>query len=103
MRPRVRSYGESSTATLSPARIRMKFLRILPDTCASTCCLPSSSTLNMAFGSGSITVAITSIASSLDIHLQEQILFLLLRGQHQRPIFGHGDAMLEVGAEAAIF
>src|SRR5215467_7238772 len=65
MRPRVRSYGESSTATLSPARIRMKFFRIFPEMCASTWCLFSSSTRNIAFGSGSITVAITSMASSL--------------------------------------
>src|SRR6266567_4423095 len=66
MRPRVKSYGESSTATLSPARIRMKFLRILPETCARTWCLFSSSTRNIALGSGSITVAMTSIASSLE-------------------------------------
>src|SRR5271163_353669 len=65
MRPRVRSYGESSTATLSPERMRIKFLRILPETCARTWCLFSSSTRNMAFGNGSSTVAITSIASSL--------------------------------------
>src|SRR5689334_9345821 len=44
----------------------MKFLRILPETCASTWCLFSSSTRNIAFGSGSITVAITSMASSLE-------------------------------------
>src|SRR6202162_5823007 len=68
MRPRFRSYGESSTATLSPGRMRMKFLRIFPETCASTWCLFSSSTLNMALGSGSTTVAITSIASSLLMH-----------------------------------
>src|ERR1700674_5076886 len=66
MRPRFRSYGESSTATLSPARMRMKFLRILPETCASTWCLFSSSTRNIALGNGSITVAMTSIASSLE-------------------------------------
>src|SRR5690242_15906274 len=64
MRPRVKSYGESSTATLSPAKIRIKFLRILPETCASTWCLFSSSTRNMALGNGSMTVAITSMASS---------------------------------------
>src|SRR5690349_4437002 len=46
----------------------MKFLRILPETCASTWCLFSSSTLNMALGNGSTTVAITSIASSLLMH-----------------------------------
>src|ERR1051326_970928 len=45
--------------------MRMKFYRILPDTWASTWCLFSSSTRNMALGSGSITTAITSIASSL--------------------------------------
>src|SRR5260370_4508764 len=44
----------------------MKFLRILPERCARTWCLFSSSTRNMAFGSGSITVAMTSIASSFE-------------------------------------
>src|SRR5438034_395873 len=44
----------------------MKFLRVLPETCARTWCLFSSSTRNIAFGSGSITVAITSMASSLE-------------------------------------
>src|SRR6202166_1121182 len=65
IRPRFRSYGESSTATLSPGNMRIKFFRIFPETCASTWCLFSHSTLNMALGSGSTTVAITSIASSL--------------------------------------
>src|SRR5712671_3474034 len=67
MRPRVRSYGESSTATLSPAKMRIKFLRIFPEMCASTWCLFSSSTRNMALGNGSMTVAITSMASSLEL------------------------------------
>src|SRR5215471_13998796 len=49
--------------------MRMKFLRILPETCARTWCLFSNSTRNIAFGSGSITVAITSIASSLGTRL----------------------------------
>src|SRR5438445_3530050 len=44
----------------------MKFLRILPETCARTWCLFSSSTRNIALGSGSMTVAITSMASSLE-------------------------------------
>src|ERR1700680_3052765 len=44
--------------------MRIKFFRILPEICASTWCLFSSSTRNIAFGSGSITVAITSMASS---------------------------------------
>src|SRR5580704_5976972 len=78
MRPRVKSYGESSTATLSPARMRMKFLRILPETCASTWCLFSSSTRNIAFGNGSITVAITSIASSFEF--PESLFFFSSNG-----------------------
>src|SRR5215469_17378192 len=53
--------------------MRMKFLRILPETCARTWCLFSSSTLNMALGSGSITTAITSIASSLLIQLLKPV------------------------------
>src|SRR5689334_9949705 len=73
MRPRVKSYGESSTATLSPARMRMKFLRILPETCARTWCLFSSSTRNIALGNGSMTVAMTSMASSLG--LPESLFF----------------------------
>src|SRR5947209_5883046 len=48
----------------------MKFLRILPEMCARTWCLFSNSTLNIALGSGSTTVAITSIASSLGIPLR---------------------------------
>src|SRR5881296_4714840 len=67
IRPRVRSYGESSTLTRSPGRIRMKFIRILPLTCASTRWPLSSSTRNIAFGSGSTTVPSTSIASSFGI------------------------------------
>src|SRR5687768_16590286 len=69
MRPRVRSYGDSSTFTRSPGRIRMKFIRILPLTWASTRWPLSSSTRNIAFGSGSTTVPSTSIASSLGMPL----------------------------------
>src|SRR3990170_2526626 len=65
MRPRVRSYGESSTRTRSPGRIRMKFIRSLPEMWASTRWPFSSSTANMVFGSGSRTVPSTSIASFL--------------------------------------
>src|SRR5215469_1939509 len=54
--------------------MRMKFLRILPETCARTWCLFSSSTLNMALGNGSITTAITSIASSLLIQLLKSVV-----------------------------
>src|SRR6185503_5945523 len=45
--------------------MRMKFFRIFPEICANTWCLFSNSTRNIAFGRGSITVAITSMASSL--------------------------------------
>src|SRR5258705_1453058 len=58
--------------------MRMKFLRILPETCASTWCLFSSSTRNIAFGNGSITVAITSIASSLEF--PESLFFFSSNG-----------------------
>src|SRR5690349_25097597 len=63
IRPRVRSYGDSSTRTRSPGRIRMKFIRSLPLMCARTRWPFSSSTANIVFGSGSITVPSTSIAS----------------------------------------
>src|SRR6516225_6869205 len=122
MRPRVKSYGESSTATLSPARMRIKFLRILPETCARTLFLFSSSTLNIAFGNGSITVAITSMASSLGFPESPFLLssngcfgissykFLLPRrpghafrpGQNPRTVGGHRDGVLEMRRRAAI-
>src|SRR5215468_6697397 len=130
MRPRVKSYGESSTATLSPAKILMKFLRILPETCASTWCLFSSSTRNIAFGNGSITVAITSIASSLELPespfffsssrfamfsqsgrskaqavtpiLPSRSSHLFRTGQNPRPVRGDCDSVLEMRGRASI-
>src|SRR5215510_10483843 len=95
MRPRVRSYGESSTLTLSPGRIRMKFMRILPDTWASTLWPLSSSTRNMALGSGSTTVPSTSIASSLAIASGRP-------REHVRPVVRDGDGVLEVRGEASV-
>src|SRR5215216_5935482 len=56
IRPRVRSYGDSSTVTLSPGRIRMKCIRILPEMCARIMWPLSSLTRNMALGSVSETV-----------------------------------------------
>src|SRR5579875_1053696 len=67
MRPRVRSYGDNSTLTLSPGRMRIKFKRILPDTWASTLWPVCSSTRNIALGSASVTVPSTSIVSFLAI------------------------------------
>src|SRR5438270_9816485 len=67
MRPRFKSYGDSSTNTLSPGTTRMKFMRIFPEMCARTACPFWSSTLNMALGRASETVPSTSITSfSLD-------------------------------------
>src|SRR3954469_19337218 len=63
MRPRVRSYGDSSTRTRSPGRIRMKFIRSLPLIWARTRWPFSSSIANIVFGNGSMTVPSTSIAS----------------------------------------
>src|SRR5678809_482573 len=50
MRPRLRSYGDSSTRTLSPGTTRMKFIRIFPEICARTAWPFWSSTLNIALG-----------------------------------------------------
>src|SRR5664279_6608699 len=65
IRPRVRSYGDNSTRTRSPGRIRMKFSRSFPLIWARTRWPFSSSTANIVFGSGSRTVPSTSIASFL--------------------------------------
>src|SRR5438093_8109556 len=67
MRPRVRSYGDNSTFTRSPARMRMKFLRIFPDACASTSWPEGSWTRNCALGSFRVTTPSTSMASAFGI------------------------------------
>src|SRR5688572_23314696 len=105
MRPRVRSYGDSSTFTRSPGRMRMKFMRILPLTCASTRWPLSSSTRNIAFGSGSTTVPSTSIASSLGIALLRRSLrdrngATRPAREHSGPAVGPRDRMLEVRGQA---
>src|SRR5687768_8430364 len=97
MRPRVRSYGDSSTFTLSPVRMRMKFMRILPETWASTRCPLSSSTRNIAFGNGSTTVPSTSIASSLAIRASRRPAC-----QHVGAVLRHRDGVLEVRREAPV-
>src|SRR5262249_41953405 len=106
IRPRVRSYGDSSTRTLSPGRMRMKFLRILPEMWARTWCLFSSSTLNIALGSGSTTVAMTSMASSLGIALRPHRRSAgrsQLAGPQDHGSLGlKGDGELEVGRSAAV-
>src|SRR3954464_2351389 len=67
MRPRLRSYGVSSTCTRSPGAMRMKCMRIFPEMWASTLCPFSNSTRNMALGSGSTTVPSTRIVSSFGL------------------------------------
>src|SRR5690349_754157 len=71
MRPLVRSYGESSMVTRSPARTRMRLRRSLPARWASTVRSWSSWTLNRPLGNFSTTVPVTSILSSLLIFLAE--------------------------------
>src|SRR5205085_9824470 len=64
--PRVRSYGESSTFTRSPGRMRMKCLRIFPDTTPRISRSELSSlSLNIALGNACDTVASISIGSDL--------------------------------------
>src|SRR5207248_7217530 len=60
----VKSYGDSSTDTLSPGTIRMKCLRILPEICARTLRCPGRSTRNMVPGNTCVTVASVTICSS---------------------------------------
>src|SRR5947208_13424266 len=66
MRPLVRSYGDNSTFTRSPGRMRMKCFRILPETMPRISLSELSSfSLNIALGSAVVTVASTSIGSLL--------------------------------------
>jgi hypothetical protein len=84
----------------------MKFFRILPETCARTWCLFSSSTLNIAFGKVSTTVAITSIASSFDKLYPDSARSHRRHGllrQNYSAFGGHRDGVLEVSAQTSIF
>src|SRR5207302_8714835 len=67
MRAFVRSYGESSTETLSPGTIRMKCFRILPEICASTLRWPGRSTRNIVPGNTCVTVPSVTIGPSFGI------------------------------------
>src|SRR3954468_3735543 len=64
MRARLRSYGETSTRTRSPGRIRMRKRRIFPATWPRTSWPLSSFTRNMAFGRASTTSPSNSTFSS---------------------------------------
>ena len=61
--PRVRSYGDNSTVTRSPAPTRIKLSLSLPERCAVTSCPLSSSTRNTALGRTSCTTPSISIVS----------------------------------------
>src|SRR5919199_4141548 len=71
MRARLRSYGETSTRTRSPGRMRIRKRRILPATWPSTSWPLSSWTRNMAFGSASTTSPSNSTFSSLGTSLDD--------------------------------
>src|SRR6266446_6008571 len=107
-------------------------MRIFPEMCASTLWPFSSSTRNMAFGSGSTTVPSTRIASSLGFargnHLRfsnrerpagrssQTVEYKPKSGQTAKPsplvfsgdredlgaVVGHGDGVLEVGGERTV-
>src|SRR6478736_4748615 len=65
MRARSRSYGDNSTRTRSPGRMRMRWRRILPATWPRTMWSLSSFTRNIAFGRASTTSPSNSTFSSL--------------------------------------
>src|SRR3954462_12405882 len=65
MRPRSRSYGDSSILTRSPGRMRTSWRRIFPEMCPSTSWSLSSFTRNIVFGRASMTSPSISIFSSL--------------------------------------
>jgi hypothetical protein len=66
MRAFVRSYGEISTLTRSPGTIRIKFLRILPEICASTMCPFDNFSRNIVPGKTSTTTPSVTIDCSFD-------------------------------------
>src|SRR5579871_4489624 len=73
MRPLVRSYGDNSMVTLSPARTRIRLRRRRPARWARTTRSCSSWTLNLPLGNFSRTVPVTSILSSLLIDLRGRL------------------------------
>src|SRR5450759_2503280 len=73
IRPLVKSYGDNSKVTLSPARTRMRLRRKRPARCARTTRSCSSCTLKSPLGNFSNTVPVTSMLSSLLINLQSEM------------------------------
>lgn len=66
MRPRVVSYGETSTLTRSPTHNLILFMRNFPDNVAKITCVPES-TLKKVPGSASSTTPSITIRSSLSV------------------------------------
>src|SRR6185437_250068 len=66
IRPRVKSYGETSIRTRSPARTRMRNRRMLPPSVVRTVWVSFTATRNVALGSTSVTVPSSSMASCFD-------------------------------------
>src|SRR5689334_17044255 len=79
-------------------------MRIFPEICASTLCPLSSSTRNMALGSVSSTVPVTSMASSFGIdNLPAAVRRDLELTQNIGPVFSDRHRMLKMGGQAAVF
>src|ERR1051325_11473046 len=79
-------------------------MRIFPEMCASTLCPLSSATRNIALGSVSKTVPVTSMESCFGIVASERARFApaLKLAQNIRPVFGHRDRMFKMGREAPV-
>src|SRR5512138_3489648 len=79
-------------------------MRIFPEICASTLCPLSSSTRNMALGSVSSTVPVTSMASSFGIdNLPAAARRDLELTQNIGSVFRDRHRMLKMGGQAAVF
>src|SRR5262245_31032501 len=102
IRPRVRSYGDSSIVTLSPGRMRMKCMRILPEMWASTWWPFSSFTRNIALGRGSTTVPSTWTPSSFATRGRSPLHGARTRREDLGSRPPHRDGVLEVRAPAPV-
>src|SRR5688572_23169772 len=100
MRPRVKSYGDNSTVTLSPGRMRIKCMRILPETWARTLWPFSSSTRNMALGSGSTIFPSIWIFSSFAIPFFR--IRLAQAGHDERRCLSHDDRVFEMRRQTSV-
>src|SRR4029079_17153248 len=77
-------------------------MRIFPEMCASTLCPLSSSTRNMALGSGSTTVPSTRIVSSLGLARTLHLLRAGRAGKARKNLLGPTDHAIWSAARIAI-